>query len=46
MVEKDRADGEKLGITGTPAIFVNGRMVVPVLFEGSVTAWIDDALKR
>ncbi len=46
VVEKDKADGEKLGISGTPAVFVNGREVIPALFGGSLTAWIDDALKR
>jgi protein-disulfide isomerase len=46
VVEKDKADGEVLGIGGTPAVFVNGRQVIPQLFDGSVTAWIDDALKR
>ena len=46
VVEKDKADGEALGISGTPAVYVNGRQVIPQLFGGSVTAWIDDALKR
>lgn len=46
VVEKDKADGEELGISGTPAVFVNGREVTPALFGGNVTAWIDDALKR
>jgi len=46
VVEKDKADGEKLGIGGTPAVFVNGREVNQALFGGNVTAWIDDALKR
>jgi len=46
VVEADKAEGEKLGIPGTPAVFVNGREVIPALFGGSVTAWIDDALKR
>ncbi len=46
VVEKDKADGEALGISGTPAMFVNGREVTPALFGGNITAWIDDALKR
>jgi protein-disulfide isomerase len=46
VVEKDKADGEVLGISGTPAVYVNGRQVIPALFGGNVTAWIDDALKR
>lgn len=46
VVEADKKHGEDLGIAGTPAVFVNGREVIPALFGGSVTAWIDDALKR
>ena len=46
MVEADRLDGEKLDIHGTPAVFVNGREMHQLLFGGSVTGWIDDALKR
>ncbi|MCA9711799.1 MAG: DsbA family protein [Myxococcales bacterium] len=46
VVEKDREEGEALGIGGTPAVYVNGREVIPALFGGNVTAWIDDALKR
>lgn len=46
VVEKDKADGEKLEISGTPAVFINGREMIPGLFGGSVTGWIDDALKR
>jgi protein-disulfide isomerase len=46
VVEKDKADGEAIEISGTPAVYVNGRQVIPALFGGSVTAWIDDALKR
>jgi protein-disulfide isomerase len=45
-IEKDRTDGEKLKITGTPAVFVNGRYYTPVLFGGSINGWIDDALRR
>lgn len=46
MVEKDKALGVKLEITGTPAVFVNGRLFSPALFGGSVEGWIDDALRR
>lgn len=46
VVEQDKADGEKLGINGTPAVYINGREYLPMLFGGSVTGWIDDALKR
>jgi protein-disulfide isomerase len=46
LVEADRLEGEKLDITGTPAVFVNGRQMNPIMFGGTITGWIDDALKR
>ena len=46
IVAKHRALGEALAITGTPAVFVNGRRRVPQLWGGALGAWIDDALKR
>lgn len=46
IVEADRADGEKLEITGTPAVFINGRYYNQFLFGGSIAGWIDDALRR
>ena len=46
LVEADRVDGEKLEITGTPAVFVNGRYMNPYLFGGTITGWIEDALRR
>jgi protein-disulfide isomerase len=45
-VEADRKDGDTIEIHGTPAVFVNGREVTPLLFNGSLAGWIDDALKR
>jgi protein-disulfide isomerase len=45
-VSKDRAVGEALEIQGTPAVFVNGRELTPLLWGGSLEAWIDDALRR
>lgn len=47
-VEQDKAHGETAGVDGTPAVFVNGRRANGqyVLFGGTVTGWIDDALKR
>jgi protein-disulfide isomerase len=45
-VERDRAEGDRLGVPGTPAVFVNGRAVSELLFDGSINGWIDDALKR
>lgn len=46
LVEADRADGEKLDISGTPAVFVNGRYFNEYMFGGTVVGWIDDALRR
>lgn len=46
LIEADRADGETLKITGTPAVYVNGRRMHSSLFGGTVTGWIDDALRR
>lgn len=45
-VEADRRLGEALDIQGTPAVYVDGRYVNELLFGGTVTGWIDDALKR
>ncbi len=46
LVEEDRVEGEKLEISGTPAVFVNGRYMSPYLFGGTITGWIEDALRR
>ncbi|MBL9103293.1 MAG: thioredoxin domain-containing protein [Myxococcales bacterium] len=46
LVEADRAEGEKLNIAGTPAVFVNGREMNRFMFGGTVGGWIDDALRR
>ncbi|EDM79947.1 thioredoxin domain protein [Plesiocystis pacifica SIR-1] len=45
-VAKDRKIGDALGIQGTPAVYINGRTVTPLLWGGSLEAWIDDALRR
>jgi protein-disulfide isomerase len=45
-VAKDRATGELLELKGTPAVFINGRELTPLLWGGSLEAWIDDALRR
>lgn len=46
VVEADRAEGDAIDISGTPAVFVNGRYFNPLLFGGSVAGWIEDALRR
>jgi protein-disulfide isomerase len=45
-VAKDRALGEALQIEGTPAVYIDGRKVTPLLWGGNLEAWIDDALRR
>jgi len=45
-VSTDRKDGETLGLSGTPTVYVNGRLMNNILFGGSLAGWIDDALKR
>lgn len=45
-IDKDRKAGEDLKITGTPAVFVNGRYYSPMLFGGSIQGWIENALTR
>ena len=45
-IDADRKDGEVLDIHGTPAVFVNGRLMNELLFGGTLGGWIDDALKR
>jgi hypothetical protein len=36
----------KLNFDGTPAVYVNGRELTPLLWGGDLEAWIDDALRR
>jgi len=45
-VAKDRAHGDMLDIMGTPAVYVDGRFVTPLLWGGNLTSWIEDALRR
>lgn len=45
-VEGDVDEGKRLGIEGTPTVYVDGRKVSDVLFGGSVDEWIADALRR
>jgi len=33
-VNRDRAEGENVGVQGTPSVFVNGQLVRPANFEG------------
>jgi protein-disulfide isomerase len=43
-VHRDMLDGERVGVPGTPTVFVNGRRVTPTTYEGLKEA-IETALK-
>ena len=45
-VEKDIADGSAAGVSGTPAVFVNGRLVVGAQPFAAFKAVIDEELKK
>ena len=45
-VEKDTADGSAAGVTGTPAIFVNGRLIVGAQPFAAFKVIIDEELKK
>lgn len=45
-VDKDIADGSAAGVTGTPAIFVNGRLIVGAQPFAAFKAVIDEELKK
>src|SRR3989344_2407900 len=45
-VDKDLADGSAAGVTGTPAIFVNGRLIVGAQPSAAFKAVIDEELKK
>jgi protein-disulfide isomerase len=44
-VDRDVSDGQRLGVTGTPTIFVNGKRMNDVTYEG-LKAAIEAALKK
>jgi protein-disulfide isomerase len=45
-VQKDAAEGQKAGVTGTPAFFVNGRFLSGAQPFEAFKAIIDEELKR
>ena len=45
-IDKDLAEGAKAGVTGTPAMFINGRMIVGAQPFTAIQAVIDDELQR
>jgi len=46
QVERDMQDGSIVGVTGTPATFVNGRLVSGAISVERLTAMIDEELAR
>lgn len=45
-VEKDMADGSAAGVSGTPTLFINGRMVVGAQPYATFKALIEEELKK
>lgn len=45
-IDGDLAEARKLGVTGTPAFFINGRFLSGAQPVGSFTRLIDEALKK
>jgi len=45
-VQKDIDEGARLGVTGTPALFINGRMLVEAQPLEKIIHVIDDELMR
>jgi protein-disulfide isomerase len=45
QVERDFADGDKIGVDSTPSFFVNGRLVNGFSYE-AIKAAVEDALKK
>lgn len=45
-IDKDIADGAKAGVTGTPTMFINGRMMVGAQPYAQIQAVIEDELQR
>jgi protein-disulfide isomerase len=45
-VKKDIGEGNRLGVTGTPAFFINGRMISGAQSTEAFARIIDDELAR
>lgn len=45
-VQKDYQDGSKIGVSGTPTLYINGRPIVGAQPLASFTAVIDEELKK
>jgi protein-disulfide isomerase len=46
IVQKDEDDGERLGVQGTPAFFINGRLLSGAQPESEFARLIDEELNR
>jgi len=46
QIAADMADGQKAGVTGTPAIFINGRAISGAVPFADLAKVIDDELLR
>lgn len=44
--QKDRADGERYGVTGTPSLFINGRPVFGLAATSELMQVVDEELMR
>lgn len=44
IIEADKREGTEAGVTGTPTLFVNGKMINPLSLD-TMIAWINEALK-
>ena len=45
-IRKDEQEGERVGVTGTPAFFINGRLLSGSQPEGAFARIIDEELTR
>lgn len=45
MIDKDRLEGERLGVSGTPSLFVNGRPLTGVRTFAELQSVIEDELR-
>ena len=46
VVQRDEDEGERLGLTGTPAFFINGRLLSGAQPESAFTRMIDEELNK
>jgi protein-disulfide isomerase len=46
LVDADKAEGEKSGVSGTPALFINGRAYEGPSHPKYLKMWIDEQLAK